>query len=233
MENASKALIMAGSVLLGLLILGLLVMMFNNIRDLRNTEATAEDVKALAEYNRQIEMYNRDSVYGVELISLANLISDYNEKQAGLKGYKEITVTVTIKNSNLGSIKEGAENNSVSIGKLLENFNTLEGNVEEYKKTKVKDIQNNEARKILSDYGKTVAQFYGMRTNQIEQHLRDRDKSKSDEKINNECSEIELIVGNYGTLKTELTQFKNTPFSTSVKYDENTGRVYEMAFDDK
>ena len=45
MENASKALIMAGSVLLSLLIIGALVFMFDSLKGLKQTEATSEEVQ--------------------------------------------------------------------------------------------------------------------------------------------------------------------------------------------
>lgn len=89
MENASKALIMAGSVLLSLLIITTLVFMFGKLGDLKNSEASTEEVKKLAEYNRQIETFDR-ALYGSELLSLANLIDDYNKRQADLKGYNAI-----------------------------------------------------------------------------------------------------------------------------------------------
>ena len=73
MENASRALIMAGSVLLALLIIGLLVFMFNSISGLKQQEANSEQVLKLAEYNKRILTYNRE-LYGPELVSLANLI---------------------------------------------------------------------------------------------------------------------------------------------------------------
>lgn len=93
MENASKALIMAGSVLLSLLIITTLVFMFGKLGDLKNSEASTEEVKKLAEYNRQIETFDR-ALYGSELLSLANLIDDYNKRQADLKGYNAIVLQV-------------------------------------------------------------------------------------------------------------------------------------------
>ena len=94
MENASKALIMAGSVLLAMLIIGSLVFMFQTLSNLKNTEASAEDIEKLARYNRQIETFNRDGLYGSEILSLANLIEDNNIRQSDLKGYTAITLEV-------------------------------------------------------------------------------------------------------------------------------------------
>ena len=47
MENASKALIIAGSVLLSVLIISALVLMFNQISDFKRSEATSEDIQKI------------------------------------------------------------------------------------------------------------------------------------------------------------------------------------------
>ena len=59
MENASKALIMAGSVLLALLVIGTLVFMFHSLSNLKAEEATSEEVIKLVEYNKKIETFDR------------------------------------------------------------------------------------------------------------------------------------------------------------------------------
>ena len=45
MENASKALIIAGSVLVALMVISLLVIFFNNIRDLQGIEQDSEKIQ--------------------------------------------------------------------------------------------------------------------------------------------------------------------------------------------
>ena len=85
MENASKALIMAGAVLIALMVIALLVFFFNNIRDLQKTNLTSEEVQQIAEFNKQFDVYARD-VYGSELLSLANKVVDYNKRERGDSG---------------------------------------------------------------------------------------------------------------------------------------------------
>ena len=81
MENASKALIMAGSILIALLIIGLLVIGYNQISGLEQTKTDNDVNKKMIEYMRQFEQFNR-TLYGSELLSLANLQSDYNSSEA-------------------------------------------------------------------------------------------------------------------------------------------------------
>ncbi len=79
MENASKAIIIAGGILIALVLISLLVMLFNNIGDVYSAEGQALSEKQLQEYNKKFNNYNR-SLYGSELLSLANLVEEYNQK---------------------------------------------------------------------------------------------------------------------------------------------------------
>lgn len=94
MENASKALIMAGSILMSLLVIGSLVFMYNQLARVEQTKTDVDETGKMAEYSQKFENYNR-TIYGSELLSLANLQEDYNKTQAGEKGYTEVTVNVT------------------------------------------------------------------------------------------------------------------------------------------
>ena len=50
----------------------------------------------MAQYDKEIESFNRQGLYGSEILSLANLVEDYNKRQSDLKGYKPITLKVSI-----------------------------------------------------------------------------------------------------------------------------------------
>ena len=134
MENASKALIMAGSVLLALLIIGALVFMFSSLRSLKTAETDSEEVVQLAKFNQKMELYNRD-LYGPELISLANLIVDYNDRlAAGYTGYTKITFKVDMQNIKIEM--EGYMNGTYnSYEKIIEDYQNLEEKLNDFKKT--------------------------------------------------------------------------------------------------
>ena len=60
MENASKALLMAGGILIALLILGALIMMFTSLQDYQNTNDAQTKNSQIAQFNNQFEPYNKD-----------------------------------------------------------------------------------------------------------------------------------------------------------------------------
>lgn len=90
MENASKALIMAGSMLLAMLIVSLLIMGWNRISDYNKKEEESETLEQIAEFNKEFESYNKKIVYGYEIVSLNNLINDTNTRYSEEDGYEKI-----------------------------------------------------------------------------------------------------------------------------------------------
>mgnify|MGYP005830362847 FL=1 len=96
MENASKALIMAGSILISVMIISLLIFGFNQISHLEQTKEDAELVDIMAEYTRRFEQFNR-TVYGSELLSLGNLAEDYDHSYKRVEaGFAPVDITVKI-----------------------------------------------------------------------------------------------------------------------------------------
>ena len=82
MENASKALIMAGSVLIALMIIGALMLMFGNLTSYQETDTQGTRSAQITEFNQQFETYNRNNVRGSDLYSLLNKVIDYNRRQS-------------------------------------------------------------------------------------------------------------------------------------------------------
>lgn len=80
MENASKALLMAGGTLLAILILTVLIYMLNASDIL----AQAQDEKKLAQqtsaFNKEYEAYDKSRMYGTDVITVVNKAIDYNQR---------------------------------------------------------------------------------------------------------------------------------------------------------
>ena len=83
MENASRALIIAGSVLISLLVIAALVFMFNQVSDLRQTQEDAGMEDKLQSFYANLDTYIDGNKRGSDILSLANLIDDFNERRAG------------------------------------------------------------------------------------------------------------------------------------------------------
>lgn len=94
MENASKALIIAGGMLIAMLIVGLLVWGFGRIRETQQTQVDQESIQEITDFNERFEAYNRTTVRGYQMISLANLVYDTNSRFTEADGYNSVTVTV-------------------------------------------------------------------------------------------------------------------------------------------
>lgn len=110
MENASKALIMAGSILLALLVIGALIFMFREVGS--NRQSDQEEVKQaqINEFNKSYLSYEK-TLYGSELLSLVNKMEDYNKKEnQENNGYTPMEITITIKQATGSLFKAGNYN---------------------------------------------------------------------------------------------------------------------------
>lgn len=76
MENASKALLMAGSVLIAIIIIALLVRIFTNISSFQKTQLSEQEQEQLVAFNEQYTKYLGKYVYGTEVRTLKNKYDD-------------------------------------------------------------------------------------------------------------------------------------------------------------
>ena len=212
MENASKALIMAGSVLLAVLIITALIYIYSQISSLKQVEASSEEEKILAQYNKKIESFNRSGLYGSEILSLANLIEDYNKRQSELKGYEPITLKVSI--TEISGAEYFNKTEYSRYVDLIKDFENLE--------KKMKNLKNEK------ECGQTLEKLAGMTTVALEDLI---SKYNIANRSNYTLDDIEEKITGYQSLNTELQTFKNKKFSApEVEYDNSMGRIVEMSF---
>ncbi len=114
MENASRALIIAGGMLIAMLIVGLMVFGYSRIRAFKEEEKTAEEREEIVEFNQRFEAYNRTTVRGFQMISLANLVYDTNQRFSEYDGYTPVTIYVdglSDSNSKNDNLEQYIQNN--------------------------------------------------------------------------------------------------------------------------
>ena len=102
MENASKALLMAGGVLIAILILAILVRSFTTVSNFQKTKLSEEEQAQLVSFNKQYTKYLGQYVYGTEVISVIN-------KSQNNKSHK-ITTIIEFNNSYSYKRKEWNRN---------------------------------------------------------------------------------------------------------------------------
>lgn len=102
MENASKALLMAGGVLIAIITIALLVRSFNTISIFQKAKLSEEAQAQLVAFNEQYTKYLNQYVYGTEVITVINkslnnksheiAVSIKFNGQYTYKGYEEYMV---------------------------------------------------------------------------------------------------------------------------------------------
>ena len=93
MENASKALLIAGGVLLALLVISSLVMLLTNLQDYQNkTDASVLETQ-IAKYNSQYNTYDKDGLTLMELKSVYNKMESNNKEHPELEIKSNILVS--------------------------------------------------------------------------------------------------------------------------------------------
>ena len=223
MENASKALIMAGSVLLSLLVIGALIFMFNSLSGLKTGEADSDEVLKLAEYNKKIETYNRD-LYGSELISLANLIDDYNKREPN-EGYQKIDFKVDM----------SALSSSLT-GYMASSYTSYTNLIQDYK-TRIENALNESKQTIkvgTVNVGKSAKDWAGMTDEQKDAHLNDLQTKESLNAgtITTIRNKMEASATTYSKLSAASNTFKNRKFEPKeFSSDSNTGRITSIKFE--
>lgn len=83
MENSSKALYIAGSVLAALIVISFLIYSFNNIGKLQKVQDDIEYEEEISKFNMEYEAFDKRIMYGVDVISCINKAVSNNEKYVG------------------------------------------------------------------------------------------------------------------------------------------------------
>lgn len=79
MENASKALLIAGAILIAILLIGIAMMVFGNINGITGMAGQQVDALEIQGFNRQFEQYEGENVSGS---NVKTLISNINASNA-------------------------------------------------------------------------------------------------------------------------------------------------------
>ncbi len=257
MENASKALIIAGSVLIAIIIIGALILMFNSLSNYQDTKVQNTREAQVLEFNNQYETYIRKDVRGSDLYSLLSRVVDYNRRKSevatgtdegqNLK-YQPMTV-----NLSFGDNDAYLEKFTYDNTKRLFN-NILLGNNNEFKLDKTTSNNfyqkiNSKIENIEKNYGGSSGinnLVAGISNLFLKGNPSDDDKQKA-ERLYTRCTgnynitfkDLQDSIGEdegiYADICTyyEYVQFKRAHFDcieSETKYNSETGRIIELNF---
>lgn len=226
MENASKALIIAGSVLMAVLVIGALMIMYNQIADIEQTKTDNDELSKMEDYSKKFEEYN-GTIYGSELFSLANLQDDYTKRYKQEDGYTKIMINVEINKSISGSSYFQAGNND--INKIFTDKNKIEKDItnfenkNKFKGKTVKYYSQLTIRKIADIYG------VGFSSDDLESDVEEKIRQSG-----GEAKKVLEAIDEYKNIKSIYTEFKNKRFKcTNISYNQYNGRIESMNFKEK
>mgnify|MGYP003380744515 CR=1 FL=1 len=233
MENASKALIIAGSVLLALIVIGAFILMFSNLNDYQEKNDTAIEQKQIVEFNNQFSTYDRKGLRGTDMLSLINRIIDYNARKTTEDiGFQKMEITIKGIDKN---ILQALRYDPSGLNLLINKSSYTQDNVSEIVKLPQEEIEKIYQKKYISQLVSNVSAFMdiynsNLSTNQKIQEINDKrwlPKSVTAYRRGSIDSVKNDILIYY-----EYSQFKRTYFDSTgeTKYDKNTGRITEMNF---
>lgn len=210
MENASKALMFAGTILITLMVISAVVFMYRDLTSVKRQESENQKVEEIAEFNKSFESYEKD-LKGAQIFSLANKITDYNEKYVENmnEGYEKITLTV--KEGNVSYEAEHYKNLQEQVDNIMNTYkssNYLEALHDAYEKQNDDGATQQEKEKAST----TI----------------DEIKKKIGNAANNK-----IDINNKFKTYNEYKAIKNKTFkSEGVKYYSN-GRIESMTYTQK
>lgn len=100
MENATKALLIAGAIIIILAVLSLLVVFWDDVAIYFTATHEEKMLQQLIEFNNKFANYDGKEIRGNELVSIMNRIVDYNNFQSDMEGYEPIKITIKLKGKN-------------------------------------------------------------------------------------------------------------------------------------
>ena len=238
MENVSKALMMAGGLLISLMVISLIVVLWGQLSGYFTEDSKATVVEQDTKFNAQFENYNKKSIGGYDLISVINKIIDYNRTAADIKNYDRIKIKIELNGRNF-------QYNGDTGTNIFKNKDTL-SNID--KDTDIEEISNLSTN-LVEDLSKAgveaddtklqllSANIANIVDDKVDEETRTKKlKSIFGDKIadsNGKISENKISKIKSATMQYyQYIQFKRAMFTcTDVKYNQQNGRVNEMDFE--
>lgn len=260
MENASRALIMAGSILIALMIIAALLLMFNNLTTYQREETQTAREAQVIEFNNQFSTYNKEKVRGSDLYSLLNKVIDYNRRKstAGTGtndegqylAYQEMKITFSINKSDLRLDDKNRlfMRDNYTVGGNKNDFDTIRLDIKSLENDEiVSNFKYNE--KILQGLCTGVTKVFIDEPTGTEEQIKNK-KITAFMNFNNICGSTVLKYGDDNEIARswdlikkgstarenvykyyEYIQFKRAIFEcTDAQYNDKTGRIISMNF---
>lgn len=99
MENAVKALLIAGGIFFAILILSLIVYMSTATTRMAEAQEQKKVIEELESFNKNYEAYNKKRMYGADIITVVNKAIDYNRSLGPTEANKAMNIKISVNES--------------------------------------------------------------------------------------------------------------------------------------
>jgi len=241
MENATKALLITGGIFIIIMILSLVVVFWDQMSAYFTEKHDSTMLGQLVEFNSKFENYNGQTIRGNELVSIMNMIIDYNNYQNGVEGYDRVEIIIDLK-GHQGELRYKNETSSESIIKVSDNKITNKTNDNAIaaiaglsatlvNTSGISNITDTKLQKMSAGISNIVDDNITdtqAKTDYIEYRAQLLKRILGYEVEDSEINTIKMATYKYY----QFTQFKRALFKcTKVSYNEQNGRVNEMIFE--
>ena len=242
MENASKALIMAASVLIAIIIIGALVLMYNQISNYSSGDVQNTREQQVIAFNNEYEKFNSNNVNGTDMLTLMNKIIDYNRRKSDATDlqYQEMEIVIDL-TGNLSDLKWENSRGNLLVKETQytkDNISQITNDAEELERKFGKDIINELVSNVslIDSDGREPGTYAQVRTYENQRELLEpleyillpayRNKYANWEELLKSTEFKNDIYSYY-----EYVQFKRANFEcTGTEYNNETGRIVKMNF---
>lgn len=221
MENASKALLIIGAVLIAIIVITGLIYLTKALGDFAGTSEEAKEQAEIAKFNKQFEAYNKERLYGTDIISIVNKADENNEKY-NVENTNPFYITIII------NLKSGSEY------KTKYQRQQVGGSLEEKTYSEIKNVLETNFGITEEPLDLTVSSFS---TGSIDTVTKKYVRSNSINFFRQNMQNMSKTIRESGTKVTyyvypALAEFKKAVFkceSIRTEYNEN-GRITKMEF---
>lgn len=222
MENASKALEIAGGILLALMIIGALVLAFNKISAYQKTKTDSQKNSQTAMFNQDfLKYFDEKSINGTDIISLVYKVIDYNAK-IGSGNYIDYEKKMILHINVTGFADKHAGGNSKLLGNRVLYDIKYANNANKY--------ENNDLIKAIVKYTKIEKKYTLLTMKKLTSSMSNiKNGSKTVKDVTGkEMSEFEDFneIEKYD----EYTKFKSSKFIPLGNPVYNEGQLVELSF---
>lgn len=228
MENASKALIIAASVLVSIVIISAFVLMMSNLTSYQQKNYETELTSQVTEFNNQFTTYARDDIRGSDMVSLINKVVDYNNRKT-TDGYKELQLMINIDDSIRQKLTYSTDGTNYLVTDPDYDQRTASNLI-----SQPKQIENKYQEKYAKQLASEISNIEAIATNSSLTTEGKKNAFDAEGWLPNSASSYGGVNQIYqdALVYYEYVQFKRTRFDCvgEPQFDSDTGRIIKMEF---